>query len=173
MLFVYSGYSNVQNQYPNQSFKSYSHFDGTICLSTYYIPLSKQQTTNAMTNPSSQGQIKPDRFVFYAVAFDRRLLSKRYSCKRFFCFDLQKFSLVLGQLTPPAGQTWWFTLRVSSKGHVLSLKSRPGAFRSKLVRDNREILIVIFWPIPMHRSVVRMGNGSMGIRANSKLTELL
>lgn len=59
-----------------------------------------------MTNPSSQGQVKPDRFVFYAaVAFDRRLISKRYSSKRFFCFDLQKFSLVLGQLTPPAGQT--------------------------------------------------------------------
>lgn len=82
--------------------------------------------------------------------------------------------LMLGQLTPPAGWTRRFTLQnPRAKGHVLSLKSRPGAYRAELVRDKRTMLIVSLWPIPMAAHCCEMGNGSMGTRTNFELTKLL
>lgn len=78
------------------------------------------------------------------------------------------FSVIM----PPAGETRRFTLPAAGKGHVLSLKPRPGAYRSELVRDKQTMLIVRLWPIPM-QLIVEMGNGSMGTQANFELTKLL
>ena len=71
-------------------------------------------------------------------------------------FDNNKIYLV-----PPAGWTFRFTLQVAEAQRSCPLtQNSTGSVRSKLVRDNWEILIVIFLAIPIHCSV-SWCNGSM------------
>lgn len=85
----------------NQSKRTHScllNLTRTIFGSSFFVPPQTSTITKAVTNPSSQGQIKSDRFVCPRW----RLIDVRYPKEDFSVLYINEICSAHGQATPPA-----------------------------------------------------------------------